>query len=73
MSYLHTGLLSNSPPWSHHFFCYMDVTQLRLPTEAALCPEERKKLTDLRKYGSKLAKQMAEAWELARGISGQKW
>ena len=23
--YLHTGLLS-SLPWSHHFFCYMDVT-----------------------------------------------
>ena len=29
-------------------------------------PEERKKLTDLREYGSELAKQMSEAWELAR-------
>ena len=38
----------------------------RLLTEAALYPEERKKLTDLREYGSELAKQMSEAWELAR-------
>ena len=34
--------------------------------EAALCPEERKKFTDLRENGSNLAKQMDEAWELAR-------
>ena len=33
----------------------------RLPTEAAQCPEERKKLTDLREYGSELANQMSEA------------
>ena len=64
MSYLHTGLLNNSPPWSHHFFCYGHDP--RLPTEVALCPEERKKLTDLREYGSELAKLMSEAWELAR-------
>ena len=38
----------------------------RLPTEAALCPKERKKPTNLRDYGSELAKQMSEAWELAR-------
>ena len=34
--------------------------------EAALCPEERKKLTDLKEYGSKLAVQMSDAQKLAR-------
>ena len=48
MSYLYTGMLSNSPPWSCHFLLY--GCDPRLLTEAVLCPEERKKLTDLREY-----------------------
>ena len=40
----------------------------RLPTEAALCPEERNKLTDLREYGSELAVRISDAWKLAIGI-----
>ena len=39
---------------------------LRLPREVALCPEERKKLIDLREYKSELAVQMSDAWRLAR-------
>ena len=38
----------------------------RLPTEAALCPEETKKLVNLREYGSELAERMSTAWKLAK-------
>ena len=38
----------------------------RLPTKAALCPEERRKFTDIREYGSELAERMSGAWELAK-------
>ena len=68
--YLLTGLLSYSLPWSCHSFLYRDAIQdyqiqdLRLSSTTG--PEERKKLTNLREYGSELAKQMSEAWELAR-------
>ena len=38
----------------------------RLPTEAALCPEETKKLVNLREYGSELAECMSTARKLAK-------
>jgi len=38
----------------------------RLPTPAALCPEQVRRNVDLREYGVELATRMSTAWETAR-------